>query len=225
MALFFLPETPRHTASHGNPEKAQKALRWLRDSSYSDTQVREEMAEINHAIEVDKELTEKAGYLDLFRKNNLTRTLTSLGLGLVSAANGVPFITQYGIYFFMQSGDTNPFRSGVILLCVGLIGAMLTPFFTGKVGKRWILMIGATVQSFCMLGVGLVYTVRGIDPFAGRVILAMAAIYLFTASGTTSPFSWQVATEVPSQRMRGHTLGFTSSVTYLMGWCITFTIP
>lgn len=183
------------------------------------------MAEINHAIEVDKELTAKAGYVDLFRKNNLTRTLTSLGLGLVSAANGVPFITQYGIYFFMQSGDTNPFRSGVILLCVGLIGAMLTPFFTGKVGKRWILMIGATVQSLCMLGVALVYTIRGIDPFAGRVILAMAAIYLFTASGTTSPFSWQVATEVPSQRMRGHTLGFTSSVTYLMGWCITFTIP
>lgn len=125
----------------------------------------------------------------------------------------------------MLSGDQHPFRSGVILLCVGLIGAMLTPFFTGKVGKRWILMIGATLQAFCMLGIGLVYTVRGIDPFAGRVILSMTAIYLFVASGTTSPFSWQVATEVPSQRLRGHTLGFASSVTYLMGWSITFTIP
>lgn len=125
----------------------------------------------------------------------------------------------------MLSGDQHPFRSGVILLCVGLVGAMLTPFFTGKVGKRWILMIGATLQAFCMLGIGLVYTIRGIDPFAGRVILSLTAIYLFVASGSTSPFSWMVATEVPSQRLRGHTLGFTSSVTYLMGWTITFTIP
>ena len=224
IALFFLPETPRHLSSHGKPEEAHKALRFIRDKAYSDLQVKEEMAEINHSIEVDKEMNASVGYLEMFNNINLRRTLTCLGLGLVSAANGVPFITQYGIYFFMLSGDTNPFRSGVILLCVGLVGAMLSGTITGKVGKRWILMVGATVQSFCMLGVGLVYSVRGIDPTAGKVILAMAAIYLFTASGTTSPYSWQVAGEVPSQRLRGHTFGFASSVTYLMGWTITFTM-
>ncbi|KAF2117348.1 general substrate transporter [Lophiotrema nucula] len=225
VALLFLPETPRYLAAKGRYEDSHFALRRLRDAAFTDLQVKEEAAEIRNAIETDKELSAGVGYGEMFRPPHLKRTLTSLGLGLYSAANGVPFVIQFGIYFFTLSGDSHPFRSGVILSCVGLAGAMITPLFTGRVGKRPLLMLGGLVQSLCMLGFALPYTIRGIDPTSGRVIIAMACIYLFTASATTSPFSWQVAGEIPSQRLRGHTFGFASSVTFLMGWCITFTIP
>ncbi|ORY03754.1 general substrate transporter [Clohesyomyces aquaticus] len=225
LTLIFLPETPRHLAAKGRYEQATQALRFLRDDAYSDLQVEEEIAEIKHAIDTDKELASGVGYLELFHPVALKRTLTSLGLGLFSAANGVPFVVQYGIYFFLLSGDTQPFRDGVILSCVGLAGVMLTPFFTGRVGKRTILMVGGFLQSLCMLGMALSYSVRGIDKVSGKVIIAMASIYMFVASSTTSPFSWQVAGEIPAQRLRGHTFGFTNSVTFLCGWSITFTIP
>lgn len=180
---------------------------------------------LNSSIEIDNEIISTVGYREMFRTTAIKRTLTSLGLGLFSAANGVPFVVQYGVYFFTLSGDTQPFRDVVILSCVGLAGVLATPLFTGKVGKRLILMTGGLVQGLCMLGMALSYSIRGIDGVSGRVIIAMCCIYLFTASSTTSPYSWQVAGEVPSQRLRGHTLGFASSVTYLCGWSITFTIP
>jgi sugar porter (SP) family MFS transporter len=224
-ALLILPETPRHLAARGKYDEATQSLRFLRDASYTDLMVEEELAEIKHSIETHQELSRTVGYMEMFRKNDIKRTLTSLGLGLYSAANGVPFVTQYGVYFFLLSGDTHPFQSGIILMCVGLIGVMLTPFFTGKVGKRPILMVGGIIQSLCMLGMGISYTVRGIDKLSGQVIIAMCSIYLFTASATTSPFSWQVSGEIPTQRLRSYTLGFSSSVTYLCGWSITFTIP
>jgi MFS transporter, SP family, sugar:H+ symporter len=225
IALIFMPDTPRYYASKDRVEQAGRALRFHRDQAYTDLQLKEEMAEITAAIAADRQLTSEVGYLEMFQHANLRRTLTSLGCALFSAANGVPFIIQYGIYFFLLTGDHNPFQTGVILQCVGLFGAMLTPFFTGRIGKRLILMSGGFGQALCMLGVGLVYSVRGFDAVTGNVIIAMASIFLFIASGTTSPFSWQVAGEIPSQRLRGHTLGFASSITYLCGWSITFTIP
>ncbi|KAF2733979.1 putative sugar transporter [Polyplosphaeria fusca] len=198
--LIWLPETPRYLASRGNYDEAAQSLRFLRDKTYSD--------------------------LMMFQGLDLKRTLTALGIALYSAANGVPFVIQYGVYFFLQSSpSSDPFQSGIIVTSVGLVGVLVTPLFTGKIGKRPILMTGGIVQALCMLGIGLSYTVRGTDPLSGRVILAMAAIFLFTASATTSPFSWQVTGEVPTQRLRSYTLGFSSAITFLCGWSITFTIP
>jgi len=226
VTLLFLPDTPRYYALKGRLAEAEKSLRFLRDASFTDLQVKEELAEIVHALEVERETNAHAGYLKIFRtKTDTKRTLTSVGLALYAAASGVPFITQYGVYFFLLAGDTKPFRDGVILLCCGLAGVMTTPFFTGKVGKRPLLMIGGVLQSFCMLGVGVSYSVRGIDKTSGNVIIAMASIYLFFASATTSPFAWQVCGEVPSQQLRSHTMGFASAISFLFGWSITFTIP
>jgi MFS transporter, SP family, sugar:H+ symporter len=191
IALVFLPETPRYYAVKNKPTEAEKALRFLRGSSFTDIQIREEVAEIFHAIEAERELNAHAGYRKLFStKTDVKRTLTSLGLGLYAAASGVPFVIQYGIYFFLLAGDTNPFRDGVILLCVGLAGVISTPFFTGKVGKRAILMVGGATQALTMLGVGISYSVRGIDKTSGNVIIAMCSIFLFFASATTGPFAW-----------------------------------
>ena len=224
-ALIFLPETPRYLVSHNKPVEARNALRFLRDSSYTDVQIQEELGEITHALEVDRELSKAVGYRELIRGPNIKRTCTCVGLGLFSAASGVPFITQYGVYFFALSGDTQPFRDVIILICCGIAGVMATPLFTGKVGKRPILMFGGAAQALCMLGLAVAYSARGIDATSGRVIIAMCCIYLFFASATTGPFSWQVAGEVPNQQLRGYTFGVAAAITYLSGWAITFTIP
>ncbi|KEF59862.1 uncharacterized protein A1O9_04710 [Exophiala aquamarina CBS 119918] len=225
VVLFFLPETPRYLASQNKHIEAHNSLRFLRDSCYTDLQIKEEITEITHSLEVDREIVQTVGYRELVRGPNLKRTCTCVGLGLFAAASGVPFITQYGVYFFMLSGDTEPFRDVIILVCCGIAGVMFTPLFTGKIGKRPILMFGGIVQALCMLGLALPYSIRGIDTTSGRVIIAMCCIYLFFASATTGPFAWQVAGEIPNQRLRGHTFGVAAAITYLSGWSITFTIP
>lgn len=225
ISLFFLPETPRYLASRNKHVEAQDALRFLRDSCYTGLQIKEEITEITHSLEMDREIAKTVGYRELVRRQHLKRTFTCIGLGLFAAASGVPFITQYGVYFFMLSGDTEPFRDVIILVCCGILGVVLTPFFTGKIGKRPILMFGGIAQALCMLGLALPYSIRGIDTTSGRVIIAMCCIYLFFASATTGPFAWQVAGEIPNQRLRGHTFGVAAAITYLSGWSITYTIP
>lgn len=225
IGLWFLPESPRHLILKGRTSEATKALQFLRGAAFTDLQIEEEIAEIAHAIAVDRELSKDASFAAMFNRHNLKRTLISLGVYQYLSANGSQFIIQYGIYFFVISGDTNPFRSGVILVCLGIIGSLATLLFTGKVGKRVILTVGPILGGLCMLGMAVAYTVRGLDGVGAKVILSMSMIFMFVFSSTMAPFCTQVASEIPTQALRGHTLGLAGALTYLTGWLLTFTVP
>jgi sugar porter (SP) family MFS transporter len=225
LGLFALPESPRLLYSKGKKEQAYKSLRWLRDSSYTDMQVEEELAEIAYGVETDLQITKDVGFFDIFKRQNLKRTMTSAGLCCLTTACGGQFIFQYGTYFFLLSGDTDPFRSIVILLTVGLVGGLVTPLFSGRVGKRPILITGSIFMALCMLGMAMSYSIRGIDKTSGKVIKAMSMIFMFFYGSTISPFNFQVAVEIPSQPLRGHTFAFGSCLTFLFGWLLVFTAP
>lgn len=102
---------------------------------------------------------------------------------------------------------------------------MVSPLYTSFVGKRYLLMLGELLMALCMLGMGLAYTTHGISHEGGNIIISMGCIYFFFYCGLVSPFSWQVAGEIPSQPLRAHTLGFGSALTYLFGWVLSFTVP
>lgn len=40
-----------------------------------------------------------------------------------------------------------------------------------------------------------------------------------------APYSWMVAGEAPSQRLRSYTFGVASACGYLLAWLVTFTTP
>ncbi|KAH7155939.1 putative maltose permease [Dactylonectria macrodidyma] len=223
--IIPLPETPRYLATKGKAEQAQKSLRWLRDAAYTDTQVKNEMSEIQRAIELDLAHNASIGFRDLFCSGNTRRTLTSIAVATYAGAAGSQFIIQYGVYFFVVSGNGNPFQSSVIVLAVGLFGSLVSPFYNNKVGKRPMLMLATVVQAFCMLGAGVAASVRGLDPVATNVILAMTCIFMFTFCAVTTPFGWQVAAEIPSQPLRAHTFGVATAVSFITTFLLTFTGP
>lgn len=225
VGLLFVPESPRLLCERGQLDDARKALRRLRDISYSDLQVEEELSEIHHGIQVDLEATNGVRVTDLFKPKTIKRTFTSMGVACFAGASGSQFIIQYGIYFFLLSGFNKPFIAGIILQSTGLLGALLTPLYTSKVGKRPLFMFGGTMMAICMLGMGVAYSTEGVSNLGGRVIIAMASIYTFFFTSTVSPFCWQVAGEIPSQPLRGLTLGLSSAVTFTTGWLLIFTVP
>ncbi|CAK7216697.1 hypothetical protein SCUCBS95973_002894 [Sporothrix curviconia] len=225
VVIIPLPETPRHLAVHGNNEKAYKSLRFLRDASYTDLQIRKEMAEIVHAIEVDKQNGDSVTFLDIFRHGNARRTMTSIGLAAFNAASGSQFIIQYGVYFFSVSNNGSAFRSTVIVFCCGLIGALVSYLYAGRAGKRRVLMIGSALQGFWMLGMGVAYSADGLNKTATNTILAMTCLFMFTFCAMCVPFSWLVASEIPNQQLRAHTVGIASAVSFGLAFVLTFTVP
>ena len=90
LGLFFIPESPRWLVGTGKVEQARKALQWLRPDQDG---VEAELAEMQIAIEAEKQSVRGAAVLDMWRNPvDRRRTLLAVGAVSVQAACGAMFI-------------------------------------------------------------------------------------------------------------------------------------
>ncbi|EMT71214.1 Alpha-glucosides permease MPH2 [Fusarium odoratissimum] len=59
----------------------------------------------------------------------------------------------------------------------------------------------------------------------GKVLVALSCFYMMAFNGMIAPYSWLVAGEIPSQRLRSYTFGLAAAAGFLGAWLITFTAP
>jgi len=90
IGMLFIPESPRWLLQKGYADKAEKSLRWLRPKGSS---IAEEYAEIQVALEAERELQSGIGILDLFA-NPIDRRRTMLAVvGVtIQAASGAMYM-------------------------------------------------------------------------------------------------------------------------------------
>lgn len=206
--IWFIPESPRWLLLQGREEEALTSLRILRGSTPGyDANL--EMDLLKKSLE---EETDKGTYLDLVRGVNLRRTSIAIGMNFFLQATGSPFSAAYGTLFVQSVGGFNPFSyalmsSGINSFCC--ICAILT---TDKIGRRKILLTGASLQMlwlFCMAGVGTIS-----DPSLGikKLIIACTALYSATFCWSWGPLTYIVTTEVSAPRLRDKTQRVASMV-------------
>lgn len=88
--LFLIPESPRYLVYRGNVEQARKSLHWLRPNKDA---IEAELAEMQIAINAEKEHVQGAPWVDMWRNPvDRRRTLLSIGAIGVQAACGVMFM-------------------------------------------------------------------------------------------------------------------------------------
>ncbi|KAI1608308.1 general substrate transporter [Exophiala viscosa] len=223
--LPFMPETPRWLVEHNKVEKARKALVRLRNKATSPQLIEAELQEIVTAFETEKSLTQGSALLDCFRKTNLRRTLLALGLMTCLTGSGGVFILSYGTYFFQVAGQTNAFAEVVGMTAAGLAATLFSMWLITRIGRRTILMFGFATQAACMLIVATVDQFAGTNAAGGRALVAFTIIYLFFYNMCIAPYLYLCAGEIPTQRLRGYTLGMAIAVAFLWNWVASYTTP
>lgn len=90
IGMLFIPESPRWYLLQNKPEKARKALKWLRPFP---EKVDGEISDIQAAIEAERALSKSADVLDMFR-NPVDRRRTYLACAAISlqAASGAMYM-------------------------------------------------------------------------------------------------------------------------------------
>jgi len=225
VALFFMPETPRWLIEHNKLEQAHRALIKLRHKDTSQQLIEAEFTEIKQSYETEKAMAEGAAVLDLFRTTNLRRTLISFGLLSALGGAGSLFFLIFGTYFFAIAGQTQAFQESVGMTAAGLFATLLSMWLITKIGRRTILLLGFAMQAICMLVIAVVYQYDSTSMAGGKALVAFTIIYLFFYNLCVTPYLYLSAGEIPTQRLRGYTLGTAIGIGFFWNWLCSYTAP
>lgn len=225
VCLPFIPETPRWLVEHNKMDRARKDLTRLRNKNTPPQVLEAELQQIIVAFEAEKSLTNSTALFDCFRKTNLRRTLLSVALMTCLTGSGAVFVLVYGTYFFAVAGQNDPFADSCGMTAAGLGATIFSMWLITRIGRRTILMIGFATQAAAMLIIATVFQFNGDSPTGGRVLVTFTIIYLFFYNMCIAPYLYLCAGEIPTQRLRGYTLGLSIGVSFAWNWVATFTAP
>ncbi|UZJ55551.1 hypothetical protein CBS101457_004871 [Exobasidium rhododendri] len=206
---LFCCESPSWLLTKGRVSEARATLRSIR--GFSDEDVEKELA-ILQAIEEESRLREMPKFWEIYRAENIRRTLVGGSIFSLNQCSGIILSTTYATVFLTQLGVGDPFvlsLIGNLCLFAGTIGA---PFVLDNFGRRPTALIGFTLLFVidCISG-GLAFIAdRNIS--AGKAIAGLS--FLFNICWTLSFYSISLLmpAEVPTERLRNatmtHAIGF-----------------
>lgn len=219
----FIPESPRYLLAKERKEEALAALIRLRPSDTNPKDVEYEL----ELISTTNQAHGKGPWRDLFKGTALRRTIIAVGVMIGQQITGQTFVGQYSVVFYQAQGITNPspYLLGVIGTTTSLVASLLVSVIIDSFGRRKILLVGSvmiTIWLFIFAAAGSI-----VDPSQVEKNVMIAANMLFGKSYGMSwaPLSYVVMAEVASGRLRDKTVNLATSVSVIMTFLVSFTLP
>ncbi|KAK4541798.1 hypothetical protein LTR36_007330 [Oleoguttula mirabilis] len=231
IGLFFIPESPRWLMEKGKTEKARKSLLWLRPSKDA---VDTELFSIQEAIDEAQANSGKALFFEMFRGQDLRRTMLAVGAVNTQAASGAMFMIAYGNITGRVNPCTGsdkiftgkPFENSVALTTVGVVAIVVNTCIITRFGRRRVMLItGLILCAITMLIIAAVDTAAPKAESTKKLIVGISVVYIAGYNGMISSYAWVSGGELPSQRLRSYTFGLAASVGFFGAWLATFTAP
>ncbi|KAF3809698.1 High-affinity glucose transporter RGT2 [Colletotrichum gloeosporioides] len=223
-SLFFIPESPRWLIMRDRIEEGRKALVWLRPTGVD---VEDEVNEIRGAVLEDFETKKSVTFWDMFKDPiDRRRTIISICAVCLQSASGSMFIIAYKAYFFTIARVEHPFAMTNVLSTCGLLAIIANALVVVRYGRRRVFLLTGLVLSGCFqLIMAITFDKHPNTVSTGNLLVAISCLFMIAYNGMIAPYSWMVAGEAPSQRLRSYTLGVASAAGYFLAWLITFTAP
>ncbi|KAJ7226629.1 monosaccharide importer [Mycena haematopus] len=232
--MMLLPESPRYLLHKGRAEQARRALGRLTNRPADSVEVDAECREITLALEEERAIG-SGTYADCFKNTQLRnglRTWTGIMLQGWQQLTGINFIFYYGTTFFQSAGIANPFIitiiADVVNTCMTIVGVNLID----RVGRRRLLLIGATGMMVCEYIVAIVGVTAGqtasdgsVNLVAQRVLIAFVCFYIAFFATSWGPVAWVITGEIFPLNIRAKGMSLSVASNWLWNFGIGYATP
>ncbi|KAF4624385.1 hypothetical protein G7Y89_g13786 [Cudoniella acicularis] len=226
LGLLLLPETPRYLIKRNLHTAAASSLSRLRRLDITHPALIEELAEIeaNHEYELS---LGNATYKDVFLGSPHLgrRLLTGCGLQMLQQLSGCNFIFYYGTTFFTNIGINSPFVIALITNIVNVVSTVPGMILVESIGRRRLLMFGASGMAICQLVVGTVGTLAPSLPSANIVIIVFVCCFIFFFASSWGPVVWVVTSEIYPLKVRAKSMSISIASNWILNFSIAYGTP
>jgi sugar porter (SP) family MFS transporter len=226
LGLILLPETPRYLIKRGLHASAASALSRIRRLDITHPALIEELAEIeaNHEYELS---LGPSTYRDVFLGSPHLgrRVLTGCGLQMLQQLSGCNFIFYYGTTFFENIGITSPFTVQLITNVVNVVSTVPGMFLVESLGRRRLLMIGASGMAISQLVVAAVGTAVPHLHAANVVLIVFVCTFIFFFAASWGPVAWVVTSEIYPLKIRAKSMSISTASNWILNFAIAYGTP
>ncbi|KAK7053785.1 putative glucose transporter rco-3 [Favolaschia claudopus] len=234
--MLLLPESPRYLLHKGHVDRARRAMGRLTSRPADSVEVEAECTEITLALE-DEKAHGSGSYADCFKNNrskNGLRTWTGIALQAWQQLTGINFIFYFGTSFFQQAGITSP-SPFIITIIADVVNTAMTIIgvnLIDKVGRRRLLLIGATGMMVCEYIIAIVGVTAGqtasdgsVNLTAQRVLIAFVCVYIAFFATSWGPVAWVITGEIFPLNIRAKGMSLSVASNWLWNFAIGYATP
>lgn len=232
LLMFLFPETPSYLISRSRPEKARKALKQFRGSTYNINQEMETLINFSNKNNI-KRLTGFREIVSALLKPNALKPFTLLFLYfLIYQWSGTNVITFYAVEIFQDSGATlNKYLAAVILGIVRLSSTIAACILCRKCGRRPLTMVSSIGCGLSMVGLGGYMWLKNYWTANSLPLVAtwfpVLCIFAYTVTCTLGflVIPWIMIGEVYPVQVRGIIGGLTTMAAHSFIFMVVKTYP
>jgi len=239
--LLTIKESPRWLASVGRHDQAIANLAYLRKEPIDSESVIHEMAEIEAAIQEEREARQGLGIKEaFFGKGNFIRFVIAFVIFLLQQWAGQNSVNYYAPQIFAAIGYTGPKNSLLASGIYGVVKVVATAIFiffgVETLGRKLSLFISAMGMGTLFFIIGAVLkthppplVVPGqpppVPPPASKAMAALLYIYVCFYSMGWGPLPWVYVSDIFPTRTRHYGLALASSSQWLWNFVVSKVTP
>ncbi|OGM48645.1 hexose transporter [Aspergillus bombycis] len=228
--FVIMPETPWWLVSKGKLDRAAEILTTYngRVEGYDVSEQICELQEIMSATVAEErriaERDSQEGMWAVFQGRNFIRFVIAGWPKVTQQFVGLAVFNSNATYFFQYAGNKDPFLVTVILSCVQLLSMIITAMLTDQIGRRPLTVYPYAVTTLSVLCLGIIGCFDYTQKSTSSLLVFFACLATFTTTGASS-IGYAYAAEIPQQRLRAQTAGWSLAASNLIALMFSFCTP
>ncbi len=213
--LFFVPESPRWLVKRGRERDARAILTRVGGAAQADR----ELTEINLALS-----HEKGTVLQMFEPGLRVALLIGVGLAILQQITGINVVIYYApeiLKSVVRESVDAALLQTVLVGAVNMIFTIIAIWTVDKLGRKPLMLIGASGMGFCLLAM----SAAAYWEIMGPSLLIFMLGYIACFAISVGPVTWVILSEIFPTKIRGRAMGIAVLAMWLANYIVSQTFP